>query len=72
MINKNWNPVFRPAGGIHTMTRTDFFDRLAARFSNLAAKDREIAAKLNLEAIGDALARSNRIEVRDFGNISLN
>jgi integration host factor subunit beta len=53
------------------MTRTDLIDTLASRFPGLAAKDSEIAVKLILEAIGDALAQGNRIEVRGFGSFSL-
>jgi len=71
VIEKNWNPEFRPKGRIHTMTRTDLIDTLASRFPGLAAMDSEIAVKLILEAIGDALAQGNRIEVRGFGSFSL-
>ena len=53
------------------MTRTDLIDTLASRFPGLAAMDSEIAVKLILEAIGDALAQGNRIEVRGFGSFSL-
>ena len=53
------------------MTRTDLIDTLASRFPGLATKDSEIAVKLNLEAICEALTQGNRVEVRGFGSFSL-
>jgi len=53
------------------MTRADLIDTLASRFPGLVAKDSEMAVKLILDAIRDALARGNRVEVRGFGSFSL-
>ena len=59
-------------GKICAMTRSDLIVALAARFTHLTAKDAEIAVKEILDAIGDALARGDRVEVRGFGSFSLN
>lgn len=55
-----------------TMTRSDLIGRLAGRFPQLVAKDAEFAVKVILDAMMDALARNNRIEVRGFGSFGLN
>lgn len=62
---------FRPDGKMPAMTRADLIELLASRFPGLVAKDSEISVKLILEAIGDALVRGNRVEVRGFGSFSL-
>lgn len=54
------------------MTRAELIQALASRFPNLTVKDAEIAVKEILEAIGTALARGNRVEIRGFGSFGLN
>ena len=54
------------------MTRSDLISALASRFSNLMAKDAEIAVKEILDAIGNSLAQGHRVEIRGFGTFSLN
>ncbi len=53
------------------MTRSSLIARLAERFPHLMARDTEIAVRLILEAIGDALADGSRVEVRGFGSFAL-
>ena len=54
------------------MTRSDLVDELAARFAQLTQRDAELAVKTILDAVGDALVRGHRIEVRGFGSFSVN
>ena len=53
------------------MTRSDLVEELAARFSQLTHRDAEFAVKTILDAMGDALVRGNRIEIRGFGSFSV-
>ena len=54
------------------MTRSDLVEELAARFSQLTHRDAEYAVKTILDAMGDALVRGHRIEIRGFGSFSIN
>ncbi len=54
------------------MTRSELIVVLASRFPSLVAKDAEIVVKEILDAIGGALARGDRVEIRGFGSFSLN
>ena len=54
------------------MTKSELIDRLAARFSQLAAKDAESAVKIILDAMTGCLTRGDRIEIRGFGSFDLN
>ena len=54
------------------MTKSDLIARLAERFPQLVAKDADFAVKMILDAMSDALAKGDRIEVRGFGSFSLN
>ena len=54
------------------MTRSDLVEELAARFSQLTHRDAETAVKTMLEAVGEALVRGHRIEIRGFGSFSVN
>lgn len=54
------------------MTRSDLVAELAARFSQLTHRDAEQAVKTILDALGDALVRGHRIEIRGFGSFSIN
>ena len=54
------------------MTRSDLIVALAERFRSLSTKDAEISVKEILDAIGNALAHGNRVEIRGFGSFSVN
>ena len=54
------------------MTRSDLVEELAARFSQLTHRDAEHAVKTILDAVGDALVRGHRVEIRGFGSFSIN
>ena len=54
------------------MTKSDLIARLAERFPQLVAKDADFAVKMILDAMSDALAKGDRIEIRGFGSFSLN
>ena len=54
------------------MNRTELIQTLASRFPNLTEKDAEISVKEILAAIGTALARGDRVEIRGFGSFGLN
>jgi len=54
------------------MTKSELIIRLAGRFPQLVAKDADLAVKMVLDAMTDALARGDRIEIRGFGSFALN
>lgn len=54
------------------MTKSELIARLAARFPQLVVKDADYAVKMVLDAMTDALARGDRIEIRGFGSFALN
>ncbi|ANQ84238.1 integration host factor subunit beta [Azoarcus olearius] len=54
------------------MTKSELIAQLAARFPQLVAKDADYAVKMILDAMSDALARGDRIEIRGFGSFALN
>ena len=54
------------------MTKSELIALLAERFPQLVAKDAELAVKVILDAMSEALARGDRIEIRGFGSFSLN
>ena len=54
------------------MTKSDLSARLAERFPRLVAKDADFAVKMILDAMSEALAKGDRIEIRGFGSFSLN
>lgn len=56
------------------MTRSQLIARLAAdsHFAQLTAKDAELSVKAILDALSEALAKGNRIEIRGFGSFALN
>ncbi|MER2624170.1 MAG: integration host factor subunit beta [Accumulibacter sp.] len=54
------------------MTRSDLITAMAARFPTLVVKDTEVSVKAILDALADALAQGDRIEIRGFGSFSLN
>jgi integration host factor subunit beta len=54
------------------MTKSELIGRLALRFPQLVAKDADYAVNMILDAMTDALARGDRIEIRGFGSFALN
>jgi integration host factor subunit beta len=54
------------------MTKSELIGRLALRFPQLVAKDADYAVNMILDAMTEALARGNRIEIRGFGSFALN
>jgi len=54
------------------MTKSELIARLAERFPQLVAKDADLSVKMILDAMTEALAGGERIEIRGFGSFSLN
>jgi integration host factor subunit beta len=54
------------------MTKSELIARLAERFPQLVAKDADLSVKMILDAMSEALAKGDRIEIRGFGSFSLN
>ncbi len=54
------------------MTKSELIARLAMRFPQLVAKDADFAVKMMLDAMSEALAKGDRIEIRGFGSFALN
>ncbi|MBA3996747.1 MAG: integration host factor subunit beta [Candidatus Accumulibacter sp.] len=54
------------------MTKSELIARLAERFPQLVAKDADFAVKMVLDAMSEALAKGDRIEIRGFGSFALN
>jgi integration host factor subunit beta len=54
------------------MTRSDLVEELASRFAQLTHKDAESAVKTILDAMGQAMVRGHRIEIRGFGSFTIN
>ena len=54
------------------MTKSELIARLAERFPQLVAKDADFAVKMVLDAMSEALAIGDRIEIRGFGSFALN
>lgn len=54
------------------MTRSDLIAALASRFTTLTAKDADVSVKEIFDAIGQTLARGDRVEIRGFGSFELN
>jgi integration host factor subunit beta len=54
------------------MNRSNLIISLASHFPGLTEKDAEIAVKVILDAIGQALANRDRVEVRGFGSFTVN
>lgn len=53
------------------MTRSELITRLALRQHHLQATDVDMAVRLLLESMAEALAEGRRIEIRGFGSFSL-
>lgn len=54
------------------MTKSELIARLSARFPQLVVKDADESVKVLLDAMSEALARGDRIEIRGFGSFALN
>ena len=54
------------------MTKSQLIANLAARHTQLVAKDAELAVKMILDAMAHSLADGQRIEIRGFGSFALN
>lgn len=55
-----------------TMTKSELIARLAERNPRLVARDADEAVNTMLDAMTDALAEGQRIEIRGFGSFALN
>lgn len=55
-----------------TMTKSELIAHLAERNPRLAARDADEAVNTMLDAMTDALAGGQRIEIRGFGSFALN
>ena len=53
------------------MTKSELIERIAAKQSQLSAKDCEFAVKAVIEYMSEALSEGGRIEIRGFGSFSL-
>ncbi len=53
------------------MTKSELIEKLAAVQTQLTARDIELAVKMILSHMSDALANGERIEIRGFGSFSL-
>jgi len=54
------------------MTRSDLVAQLAELFTQITVRDTEFAVKTILDAMTNALASGQRIEIRGFGSFALN
>ena len=54
------------------MTKSDLIARRADRYPQRVAKDADLAVKMILDAMSEALVRGDRIEIRGFGSFALN
>lgn len=64
---RGWSLV--STGGV--MTKSELIERLIDTHPELSVKDVELAVKLMLDQMTDALASGERIEIRGFGSFSL-
>lgn len=53
------------------MTKSELIEKIAAVQSQLSGKDVELAVKMILDHMAEALASGERIEIRGFGSFSL-
>ena len=53
------------------MTKSELIELLATKQTHLMHKDVELAVKLVLDQISNALARDERVEIRGFGSFAL-
>ena len=53
------------------MTKSELIERIAAKQTQLSAKDIELTVKAIISYMSEALAEGGRIEIRGFGSFSL-
>ena len=53
------------------MTKSELIERIAAKQTQLSARDCEFAVKSIIEYMSEALSYGGRIEIRGFGSFSL-
>jgi integration host factor subunit beta len=53
------------------MTKSELIESLALKQTHLMQKDVELAVKLVLDHVSNALARQERVEIRGFGSFAL-
>ena len=53
------------------MTKSELIEKIAAIQNQLSAKDVELAVKMILDHMAEALSTGERIEIRGFGSFSL-
>ncbi|WP_444931671.1 integration host factor subunit beta [Microbulbifer sp. SSSA002] len=53
------------------MTKSELIERIALRLDELPVKEVELAVKVVLDTMSDALSQGERIEIRGFGSFSL-
>ena len=54
------------------MTKSELISLLSGRYTQLVAKDTELAVKTILDAMSHSLVAGERIEIRGFGSFGLN
>ncbi len=54
------------------MTKSELISLLSSRYTQLVAKDTELAVKTILDAMSHSLVSGERIEIRGFGSFGLN
>lgn len=54
------------------MTRSKLIERIADLHPQLQLKDAELAVRVILDALSDALSKGGRAEIRGFGSFGLN
>lgn len=54
------------------MTRTELIERIADLQPQLQLKDAELAVRVILDALSNALSKGGRAEIRGFGSFGLN
>ena len=54
------------------MTRSELIERIADLHPQLQLKDAELAVRVILDALSNALSKGGRVEIRSFGSFGLN
>jgi integration host factor subunit beta len=67
--DQEWNSRLEQAGIF--MTKSELIEQIAAKHTQLSAKDIELAVKAIISYMADVLAEGGRIEIRGFGSFSL-
>ena len=53
------------------MTKSELIEKIAAEQTQLSARDVELAVKMIMDHMADALSEGERIEIRGFGSFCL-